>query len=550
MHSEMPDAIDNLSLRAIDINSFSWSSRLARIYCSDFTKLESFYAWDPSDPASLLRSCEARQTAKIDTTQISSVVFSQLKKRSAPTTALKNAEKLCDPRTVAVVTGQQAGLFGGPFFTLLKAITAISLSKKFEADNGIPTVPIFWIDSEDHDLEEVNKCSVLNKNLDLNRLELNCQSTPEQPVSTVSVGDNISDVLNELWLTLPETEFSENLRASLSKCYKPSSGLAQAFADWLDLCLGDEGIVAFDSSDKSAKTLARAVFTNEIEHSGRTSKLATTAGTELSELGYHSQVVPSDQSTALFKIEQKRELIRMAGNDFVVGGAKQTAATLNQKITDTPELFSPSVLLRPIVQDTLFPTIAYIAGPNELAYLGQLRKVYESFKVPMPVIYPRISATVIDRASEKFLSKNNLSLDSLEAQDDRLLNNLVRESIPSDLEEALNATEKDTQKNLLLVSQKIVAVDQTLAGATKTTISRIERDLQTLRTKIIQAAKRNDETLKRQLQRTRAQAFPNGEPQEREISFVYFLNRYGPEIIGHLLKSLPLDVGKHWLLKI
>ena len=296
--------------------------------------------------------------------------------------------------------------------------------------------------------------------------------------------------------------------------------------------------------------LARSVFTNEIENPGRTSELATTAGTELSELGYHSQVVPSNQATALFQIEQKPELIRTDGNDFFLGGAKHTGVTLSEKITESPELFSPNVLLRPVVQDTFFPTIAYIAGPNELAYLGQLRKVYESFKVPMPVIYPRISATVIDRASEKFLLKNDLSLDSLEAQDDRLLNNLVRESIPSDLEEALKSAEKDTEKNLLLIGQKIVAVDQTLAGATKTTRSRIERDLQTLRTKVIQAAKRNDDTLKRQFQRTRAQVFPNGAPQEREISFVYFLNRYGPEIVGHLLKSLPLDVGKHWLLKI
>lgn len=546
----MPDATDNLSLRAIDITHFSWASRLAQIYCSDFTKLKSFYAWNPSDPTSILRSCEARQAAKLDTTQISSVVFSQLKNRSAPTAAIKNAEKLGDPRTVAVVTGQQAGLFGGPFFTLLKAITAISLAKKFETDNGITTVPIFWIDSEDHDLEEVNKCSVLNKNLDVNCLKLNCSSTPEQPVSSVTVGDNISIVLNELWSTLPETEFSANLRTSLSKCYEPGAGLAQAFASWLDSCLGDEGIIVFDSSDKSAKKLARSVFTNEIENPGRTSELATTAGTELSELGYHSQVVPSNQATALFQIEQKRELIRTDGNDFFLGGAKHTGVTLSEKITESPELFSPNVLLRPVVQDTFFPTIAYIAGPNELAYLGQLRKVYESFKVPMPVIYPRISATVIDRASEKFLLKNDLSLDSLEAQDDRLLNNLVRESIPSDLEEALKSAEKDTEKNLLLIGQKIVAVDQTLAGATKTTRSRIERDLQTLRTKVIQAAKRNDDTLKRQFQRTRAQVFPNGAPQEREISFVYFLNRYGPEIVGHLLKSLPLDVGKHWLLKI
>ena len=392
--------------------------------------------------------------------------------------------------------------------------------------------------------------SVLNKNLDVNCLKLNCSSTPEQPVSSVTVGDNISIVLNELWSTLPETEFSANLRTSLSKCYEPGAGLAQAFASWLDSCLGDEGIIVFDSSDKSAKKLARSVFTNEIENPGRTSELATTAGTELSELGYHSQVVPSNQATALFQIEQKRELIRTDGNDFFLGGAKHTGVTLSEKITESPELFSPNVLLRPVVQDTFFPTIAYIAGPNELAYLGQLRKVYESFKVPMPVIYPRISATVIDRASEKFLLKNDLSLDSLEAQDDRLLNNLVRESIPSDLEEALKSAEKDTEKNLLLIGQKIVAVDQTLAGATKTTRSRIERDLQTLRTKVIQAAKRNDDTLKRQFQRTRAQVFPNGAPQEREISFVYFLNRYGPEIVGHLLKSLPLDVGKHWLLKI
>jgi len=208
------------------------------------------------------------------------------------------------------------------------------------------------------------------------------------------------------------------------------------------------------------------------------------------------------------------------------------------------------VLLRPVVQDTLFPTICYVAGPNELAYLGQLRGVYDHFGVPMPLMYPRASATLLDSAAARFLNKYKLPLEALQPRDEAALNDLLRTQIPPAVDASLTEASEAVEAHMARVIHALPALDPTLEGAARSTLARMQHDLQTLGGKIIQAAKRRDETLRRQLMHAQALAFPGGHPQERTIGFVSFLNQYGPALVARLDEELPLDLGRHWIVTI
>ncbi len=200
-----------------------------------------------------------------------------------------------------------------------------------------------------------------------------------------------------------------------------------------------------------------------------------------------------------------------------------TVDALTEQARTTPNLFSPNVLLRPLVQDTLFPTICYVAGPSELAYLGQLREVYDSFGIPMPLMYPRATATLVDSATARFLSRYDVPIEEFQPQDESALNRLLESQLPQSVEQAIKEAEDALRRSMERVIEAMPAVDPTLAGAAKTTLSKMEQDLRGLQSKMIQAAKRRDETLRRQFMRAQAQIFPLGHAQERTLGVVYFL---------------------------
>jgi uncharacterized protein YllA (UPF0747 family) len=215
-----------------------------------------------------------------------------------------------------------------------------------------------------------------------------------------------------------------------------------------------------------------------------------------------------------------------------------------------PDRFSPNVLLRPLVQDTIFPTICYVAGPNELAYLGQLKEVYRHFGVPMPLVHGRQSATILDAAALRFLARYSLPLEALQAQDEAGLNRLLEANLPASVEDALQDAARAISEQMGRVVAAVPAIDPTLEGAARSTLGKMEHEWRTLHTKVIHAAKRRDDTLRRQFMRTRALAFPGGHPQEREVAFVFFLNRYGPALVDLLEADLPLEAGQHWVVSL
>jgi bacillithiol biosynthesis cysteine-adding enzyme BshC len=536
---------------AVDVRRFPWIRRLAADYAYNFQAVAPFFAGDPMDRAAWADAIRRTQSHSRRRHDITQVLQAQQQRRGAPQAAIKAARLLEDERTVAIVTGQQAGLFGGPLFTLLKALTTLKLAERVSHEHGVPTVAIFWIDAEDHDWDEVRSCTVFDPALVPHSVALPARPAgAPSPVATVRLDHSISAALRDLERSLPPTEFRDALVADLAAAYVEGIGMAEAFGRWMETVLGSRGLVVYDSSDTASKPIVSGVFVSELSHPGETARLAAAAGAHLVSRGYHSQVTTHDDGLALFRLDDGRRAIRHHDGQFVIGEEGLAQAALVREAADRPSAFSPNVLLRPIVQDTMFPTICYVAGPNELAYLGQLRTVYERFGVPMPLMYPRASATLLDSAAMRFLSRYSLPLDALQPQDESGLNQLLESQIPPHVEASFGGASSAINQSMQALISALPALDPTLEGAARSTLGRMEHDLQTLHNKMIQAAKRRDETLRRQYIRTRALAFPDGHAQERTIGFVSFLNQYGPALVDRLAEELPLDMGHHWVVTI
>jgi len=536
---------------AVDVRRFPWIRRLAADYAFNFHAVEPFFAGDPRQRSAWADAIRRTQAHTRDRSAIAAVLNAQQTRRGAPAAAVEAAGKLADSGTVAVVTGQQAGLFGGPLFTLLKALTALQLAAQVTRDHGVAAVAVFWIDAEDHDWEEVRSATVFDEALSPRSVSLPARPGVEPaPVATITLDHTIVAALDEIEQLLPATEFRGPLMDSLRRAYTAGVGMADAFGRWMEAVLGDRGLIVYDSSDAASKPLVSQVFARELSMPGQTVKLAALAGSDLTARGYHAQVHGNDEGVALFHLDGGRRAVRQHDGGFVVGDQQFAALALVEQATSQPAGFSPNVLLRPIVQDTIFPTICYVAGPNELAYLGQLRGVYDHFGVPMPLFYPRGTATILDAAALRFLTKYKLPLEALQAQDEAALNELLKTQIPPAVEESFTAAEKTIAAEMARLVAAMPALDPTLEGAARSTLERMQRDLQTLHGKMIQAAKRRDETLRRQFMHARALAFPGGHAQERTIGFLSFLNQYGPALVDRLDEELPLDLGRHWIVTI
>lgn len=537
--------------RSVDIRELPWVRRIAADYANDFDRLAAFYAGNPARAEAWDDVIARTRAVPRDQATLAAALAAQQERRGAPAAARSAAALLAEPGTVAVVTGQQAGLFGGPLYTLLKAVTTLALAKKVEREHRVPAVAVFWIDAEDHDWDEVASCAVLDAN---DRVATVTAAKPEGAgegaVAALRLTASIGTTIDELAAQLPATPFTDELIAGLREAYRPGRGMAEAFGAWLEAVLGPLGLVVYDCSDPATKPLALPVFLRELREPGTAAAAAMASGEALSALGYHAQVAASPDATSLFYLAPRRHLIKRAGDGFSIEGRTISASQLIAEAQAHPERFSPNVLLRPIVQDTLFPTVCYVGGPSELAYLGQLKAIYDAAPLPMPLVFPRPTATILDSASSRFLTRYQIPLAALQPRDEATLNQLLQSQLPKSVEASLVDATHAVQASMARVVECVPEIDPTLSGAARSTLTRMEHDLQTLHSKIIQAAKRRDDTLRRQFTRARDLAFPDGEQQERCLAFVHFVNQFGPAFIDALRSELPPELGVHAILTL
>ena len=537
---------------AVDLRRLPWIRPLVSAYANDFASVAPLFAGNPAAPDAWRETIARVQQSACDRSTLAAILQRQLAARGAPPEAREAAGRLAQPDAVAIVTGQQAGVFGGPLYTLLKAVTAIQLARRVAQEQGVATVPVFWVDEEDHDWQEVRTAVVLDTNLAVAEVRLgDVPGAGVRPIASLVLDASIDDAVDRLGSLLAQTEFSAELLQRLRRRYRAGQSVASAFAGWVEDLLGRHGLVVYEAGDRAAKPLVADVFDREIANPCRTARLVRDAAQTMSRLGHEPQVQPGEDSVAVFYLDgQGRRSIRRRGQQFTIGEAIVSADDLRQQAKTSPERFSPNVLLRPIVQDRLFPTICYVAGPSELAYQAQLGGVYREFGVEAPLLYPRATVTLLDSASARFLERQDLPLEALQPQNESALNRLLEQQLPPTIERAIEETDRLIHERTLTLKTEVVTLDPTLAGAVDTTLDRMRDTLRSLHGKIIQASKRKDETLRRQFNRTRTLVFPDGHPQERMLNVAFFVNRYGPALADRLLETLPLETNRHYLITL
>ncbi|HEY6356897.1 MAG TPA: bacillithiol biosynthesis cysteine-adding enzyme BshC, partial [Vicinamibacterales bacterium] len=508
-----------------------------------------FFAGNPAQPDAW-RDAIARVTrAPRDRRAIVLALEGQLAARNAPVLARQAAARLADPSAVAVVTGQQAGLFGGPLYTLLKAITAIQLAREVASLHGVPAIPVFWVAGEDHDWLEVRTARFLDG--EFGRREVTLPDLPGagvRPIDALVLDESIEDAIQALEAGLPVTEFKADVVARLRKHYRPGVSMARAFACWIDDLLGAHGLVVFEGSDPGAKPIVADLFAREMADPARSVSLVASASADLRARGLEPQVEPAEDGTTLFYLDATgRHAIKRKGHGLSIAGRERSAAEVSGEAAAHPERFSPNVLLRSVVQDRLFPTICYVGGPAEIAYQAELGGIYHAQDVERPLLCPRASATLIDSAAAKFIDRPDVTFASLQPQNESLLNLLLANQLPPALDRGLDEAARAVREQLDRIREALATVDPTLVGAADTTRDRMLDSLTQLQGKVVQASKRKDDTLRRQFLRTRALVFPCGHPQERDLSVAFFVSRHGPALVDRLVDGLPHDANFHYL---
>ncbi len=541
------------SYQRLDYQELSSYKRLFLDYLHRYERLAPFFTADPRDGEAWLERARRVAEKPRERDRLAAALHRQNAALDADEKALEAIDHLAHG-ALAIVTGQQVGLLGGPLYTLYKALTAVELARRAAAAVGKPVVALFWMDADDHDFEEVRKVRFLDRDHAVQELSYAPEGKPtDVPVAEYRLQAAIEDLLSRLRELLPESEFKAETLSLLEECYRPGLTLPEAFGRLLLRLTRGLGLAMVNPADPELKSLAASLFEREARERSESGRRVKATSEELLSLGYHAQATWSPQRLNLFYAAPGRFHIVSADGSFRLSGDGRSLSgeDLAQLIRREPERFSPNVFLRPLYQDTLLPTLAYVAGPNELAYFAQLAGVYQHFDVPMPLVVPRASFTVVEKSQARFLQRYRVKLAELKANDESVLNRILKEQAPpelgnlqTDFERARACLQEITQA----FSRDLAAVDPTLVAAAGSIQGKVLHLIQELENKSLRALKRKDETLRRQFLSTRTALFPNFQLQERELSAVHFLARYGRffvDMVRQAVAATELDTRQH-----
>lgn len=519
------------------------ASRLFRDYISRFDKLDGFYNGDPTKPDAWKAIADKRQRQAFERTRVAQSLRTNAQHLGADERSLDNIDAF-EKGALVVVSGQQSGLFGGPLYTLYKAFSAVSHAERASEWLGTPVIPIFWVAGDDHDFEEVRHAYSLNSEHQMVTLSLSTDPADRRPVGTRRLGDEVREAIGALEQALPTTEFTSQVLDGLRDDYSVGVGMSEAFAHWMVRLSRGTGLVIANPTDPELKEIGSALFRAELEQRGKTNDIVGETSTKLRDAGYHTQVTVTPDRLNLFYANPNRVPITLGADGYTLMDGEQTSLSVDT-LEQHPERFSPNVLLRPLYQDTLFPTLAYVAGPSELAYFAQIGGLYQHFGIEMPLVVPRASMTFVEPAQRRFIERHGVDLIALNVNDEALLNQVVRQSSQTDFNGAWEQVRLCIDKSMNQLEEKVGGIDSTLCATARKTKGRILHELNELEAKTVRAAKKNDATLRRQFEATRNSLFPGFAPQERKLSAFSFLNRYGWHFCEMVRENIDLDVEAH-----
>jgi bacillithiol biosynthesis cysteine-adding enzyme BshC len=451
----------------------------------------------------------------------------------------------------AVVTGQQVALFGGPLFSMLKAVTAIKLAEE-TTRAGIDTVPVFWLATDDHDLAEIDHVLIPASDGSPTVFRASTHGAVNAPVGRVELASDIAGVIEGASQYLNE-EVVELLRT----CYRPGQSLGNAFGQLFSLLFKDWGIVLVDASDPELHAVSEPILSAAIQADGALNASLLERGREIEAAGFLAQVKVTDSSTLLFGLEngsrvpvRRRPGTASSPPEFIVGERNVRQEELVERVRSAPEEFSPNVLLRPVVEDYLLPTIAYVGGAAEISYFAQAGIVYERLIGRITPSVFRLSATLLDSKANGLLDKYHLRLSDVLAGGELLREKLTKQALSEDIQEAFSGARVSVKGSLERLRQRLEPLDKTLVEAASHAESKMQYQLDQLLARAARAELRQAEILGRHAQFLTDTLYPNQALQERAIAGVYFLSRHGRGILKVLHDAVNPDCLDHQIISM
>ena len=447
--------------------------------------------------------------------------------------------RLRQPDALAVTTGQQPGLFTGPLYTIHKALSAVGLSRVLERRWNRPVVPVFWLAGDDHDFAEASSASWIAADGSLNTAALPPRpaDAPLTPMYRQPLGDGVVAALAALAEGLPTSEFRDGTLAWLERHYRPEATVAGSFAGAMAELLGPLGVLAFDSTHPAAKRAAAPHLVRALRQSGELDEDLDRWSETQGASARNSGITVGD-GAALVMLEASLGRDRLVQDDgaFVTRRSRERfdPAALERIAAEDPTRLSPNVLLRPVVESALLPTVAYLGGPGELRYLTLTPPVYARLNIPRQLPLPRWSGVIVEPRVDRVLEKFGVSLEALLAPPGPLEARLVRSQLPAEAIASLDRLRAALEQEYGVLEHAAVEIDPTLARPAQGARQQALAGTQDFEKKLVQHLKRRQETELGQLARARTAVAPGGKPQERVLTAAPFLARYGPGLLEEL----------------
>ncbi len=541
----------NLVVESLAFSEIPGQSKLFLDYQSDPNSLSTFYPNVVSSITTLLNhAAEVLRNYPDHRGDVCDVLLQQNRRFGASQKTLENIERLRQGDCVAVLTGQQAGILGGPLYTVHKALTVIKAAEEL-TKNGTPAVPIFWAATEDHDFAEI--AEAFNIDASGRLVDLVIKGDPQnesKPVGSIVISYDDAEAIAEHLESLSSTEFTDSTKEMFRDCWKAGSTYGLAFCSFIAKIFASYGLIVVDPMSPKLKEISAPLIVSAINEQKTTAVSLLQRDAELLTAGYHSQVVIDQESVPLFWINdagERRALKATHDGQFRINGEREMISSewLIEKVAAEPERFSPGVMLRPVVQDYLFPTICYFGGGAEIAYFAQNSEVYRVLGRPSTPIFHRQSFTIVEAKHGRTLNKFELEFKDLFQGFDALLPLIIERFINPSAAESFAETEETINSELGKLAAELNKIDPTLAANLATRQRKIAYHIAALQKKFHRVQGERDETVDRQLRTAFAELFPRSGLQERSVGLATYFGRHGNYCIDWLYEAIDLNDKGH-----
>jgi bacillithiol biosynthesis cysteine-adding enzyme BshC len=490
------------------------TSQLFADFAYHFDRVSHFYQHDPHDPESFRRA--AAQIQYPDDRRTAMVAA--LKAQNGDSESLR---RLAQPGTVAVVTGQQVGLFSGPAYTIYKAMAAAQIARQLTA-SGIPAVPVFWLATEDHDFAEVNHTWVFGASGEPAALRVDAPKEfagKPKPVGGIPLPN---PPLHELRAALAGLPFTDEVMGLVDQAYKPRGTMGSGFRALLKTLLSKLDLLYLDPLDPAVRKIGAPFLAQALAAVPDLKAGFLARNKELADAGYHAQVYVDAKTSLFFLLEKdERAALRRKDSDFA-------------ELASRAEQVSPNALLRPVWQDYLLPTVAYVGGPGELAYLAQSQVAYELLLGRMPVAMSRSGFTILDARSQKLLDRYHMTVTQVMTNEAALQARIAQSLVPDSVNKSLESTTSEVTRQIDRLQSSLATFDPTLAAAATKSRAKILYQLGKLGRKTAREILRRDHRAQSDARHLAAMLYPHKHPQERFYSILPFLAQHGLDLIDRL----------------